>query len=214
MFTCVSNDIFFNIDFVCSAPYKRFSFLFSIFSHHLQKISHLTNLFRTHLYRTCTTTFSSNVVELVSSKIIKDGRINLKLADFCLQIHYRTGGKDKYQRFFFLYIWSPNIHGSSFEIIKSKLTEGYFLFDVFVLEQTTTKIYGFHIDTTFYLFILFSLIKVSRLGVKRRMRCERGRIFREGETFAWCWFHEELFVVKISIKGKDESSFHYEKKNL
>ena len=48
--------------------------------------------------------------------------------------------------------------------------------------------------------------------MKRRMRCVRGRIFREGETFAWYWFHKELFVVKISIKGKDESSFHYKKK--
>ena len=78
-------------------------------------------------------TDSEKNVELVSPKTIKEGRINLKLTDFCLQIHYRTGGKDKYQRFFFLYIWSPNIHGSSFEIIKSKLTEGYFLFDVFDL---------------------------------------------------------------------------------
>ena len=27
-------------------------------------------------------------------------------------------------------------------------------------------------------------------------------------------FHKEVFVVKISIKGKDESSFHYETKSL
>ena len=88
------------------------------------------------------------------------------------------------------------------------------MFDVFVLEQTTTKIYGFHIDTTFYLFILFPLIKMSRLGMKRRMRCERGRFLGKGKHSHEAGFIKNFFVVKISIKGKDESSFHYEKKNL
>ena len=66
-------------------------------------------------------TDSEKIEERVSSKIIKEGRINLKLADFCLQIRLVRTNAKKY----FLYIWSPNIHGSSFELIKSKLREGY-----------------------------------------------------------------------------------------